>query len=443
MSIGHIKDEGSKGTNYPWQYRMLKGLDLINESIVAKATPIVVPPATAIDAFGRQRVSEPLTLFDSSHRYHDNNLWATVTTTGGTAVFNANQGLVDLNVTAASGSSVTRETYKVFAYQPGKSLLVLTTFVMSPAKTGLSQRVGYYGDDNGFYLELEDNTLSFVRRSSVTGVTVETPVAQSSRNYDKMDGTGPSGITLDITKAQILWMDMEWLGVGSVRMGFVIDDQFYICHVFRHANVALTTYITTACLPLRYEIENTAATSGASTLKQICSTVISEGGYELRGKSLSIATSITAPYNIPALGAGTYFPIVSIRLKAANLDGIVIPTGMSCLAISTGTYEWRLIEGGTTTGGTWTSLGADSIVEYNITGSSFAGGSIIHSGFFNATNQGTTMSGLDRSGLFDHQLARNGLTGVPFEFTLCVAANTVGGGGSDILGHIDWDEIIR
>ena len=441
MSIGHIKDEGSKGTNYPWQYRMLKGLDLINESIVANGTPIVVPPATAIDAFGRQRVSEPLTLFDSSFRFADNGLWATATATGGAAVFNANQGLVNLNVTAASGSSVTRETYKVFAYQPGKSLLILTTFVMSPAKTGLSQRVGYYGDENGLYLELEDNTLSFVKRSSVTGATVETSIAQSSWNYDKMNGTGPSGITLDITKAQILWMDMEWLGVGSVRMGFVINGTFYICHIFEHANIVTSTYITTACLPLKYEIENTAATSGASTLKQICSTVISEGGYELRGKSLSIATSITAPYNMTI--AGTYYPIVSLRLKAANLDGIVIPTGMSCLPISTGTYEWRLIEGGTTTGGTWTSLGADSIVEYNITGSSFAGGAIVHSGFFNASNQGTTMSGLDRSGLFDHQLSRNTFTSTPYEFTLCIAANTIGGGGSNVLANMDWEEITR
>lgn len=396
---------------------------------------------TLADAFGRLRVSEPYTLFDSFHRFSDNGLWATNTGVGGAAVFSSDEGLVNLNVTVASGSFVQRETLKVFAYQPGKSLLVLTTFVMSPAKTGLSQRVGYYGDDNGFYLELADNTLSFVRRSSVTGSIIETPVDQANWNYDKMDGTGPSGITLDITKAQILWMDMEWLGVGSVRMGFVIDDVIYISHVFRHANVEPTTYITTACLPLRYEIENTTGTIGASTLKQICSTVISEGGYELRGEAYSIGTTITAPYNMTV--AGTYYPLMSIRLKSTNLNGIVIPTGIGCLPISTGTYEWRLIEKGVTTGGSWISLGADSIVEYNITGTSFTGGTVIHSGFFNATNQGTTASGLDRSGLFDHQLTREPFTGTTYEFTLCVAANTIGGGGSNVLAHIDWEEITR
>jgi hypothetical protein len=422
---------------YTWHYQMLGRLIDINNSITGQSGP----SSTAQDSFGRLRVSEPFTLFDSSHRYSDNGLWATATATGGTAVFNANQGLVDLNVTAASGSSVKRETYKVFSYQPGKSLLVMSTFVMSPAKTGLTQKVGYYGDSNGFYLQQENSTISFVKRSFVTGSIVETPIEQANWNYDKLNGTGPSRITLDLTKAQILWMDMEWLGVGSVRMGFVINGQFIVCHIFEHANLITSTYITSASLPLRYEIENTAGTSGASTLKQICSTILSEGGYELRGEAHTAATAIGTPYNMTV--ASTYYPIVSIRLKSTNLDGIVIPTAMSCLPISTGTYEWRLVEKGTTSGGTWVSAGIDSVVEYNITGTSFTGGNIVHTGFFNASNQGTTTSGLDKSGLFDHQLQRDSFTSTRYEFTLVVAANTIGGGGSNVLGHIDWDEISR
>ena len=127
-----------------------------------------------IDAFGRLRVSNPFTLFDSSHRFADNGLWSTATATGGTATFNSDQGLVDLAVTAASGSEVLRETTKVFSYQPGKSLLVLSTFVMSAAKTNLRQRVGYYGSNNGYYLELNNSTVSFVERSSVSGAVLKT-----------------------------------------------------------------------------------------------------------------------------------------------------------------------------------------------------------------------------------------------------------------------------
>ena len=391
-----------------------------------------------IDAFGRLRVSNPFTLFDSSHRFDDNGLWSTGAATGGTATFNSNQGLVDLAVTAASGSEVVRETTKVFSYQPGKSLLVLNTFVMSAAKTNLRQRVGYYGAANGYYLELNNSTVSFVERSSVSGSLVNTAVAQSSWNVDKMNGSGPSGVTLDLTKSQILFMDLEWLGVGTVRIGFVINGNFYVCHKFHHANIIATTYITTASLPLRYEITNTGATSGASTLKQICSTVLSEGGYELNGLQQAIGIPINTPRTLGT--AGTFYPIISLRLKAARLDGIVILSALSAMPISVGNFNWQLVATGTTTGGAWVSAGANSCVEYNITGTTFAGGRILASGFFNATNQGSSQIDLLKEALFKFQLERNGLTSTPYELTLVVASDSA---SDTVVASLDWEEISR
>jgi hypothetical protein len=384
------------------------------------------------------RVSEPFTLFDSSHRFADNNLWSTSTATGGTATFNAAQGLIDLDVTAASGSEVIRETTKIFSYQPGKSLLVLNTFVMSAAKTGLRQRVGYYGAANGYYLEQNNSTVSFVERSSVSGSLVNTPVNQASWNVDPMNGSGPSGITLDLTKAQILFMDLEWLGVGTVRIGFVIDGNFHVCHKFQHANIITSTYITTASLPLRYEITNTAATSGASELKQICSTVLSEGGYELTGLQQAIGIPINSPRTLGT--AGTFYPVISLRLKTTRLDGIAILSALSAMPITTGNYNWQLIATGTTTGGTWVSAGTNSSVEYNITGTTFAGGRILASGFFNATNQGSSQIDLLKEALFKFQLERNGLTATPFELTLIIASDSA---SDTVVASLDWEEISR
>ena len=392
-----------------------------------------------IDAFGRLRTSTPFTLFDSSHRFADNGLWSTSTAFGATTAFNSTQGLIDLAVTTASGSEVIRETTKVFSYQPGKSLLVLSTFVMSPAKTNLRQRVGYYGAAYGYYLELNNNTVSFVERSFVTGAVVNTPVAQASWNIDPMDGSGPSGITLDLTKSQILFMDLEWLGVGTVRIGFVINGNFYVCHKFHHANILATTYITTASLPLRYEITNTGITSGASTLKQICSTVLSEGGYELNGLQQAIGIPINAPRTLGT--AGTFYPVISLRLKAARLDGIVILSALSAMPISTGNFNWQLVATGTTTGGSWVSAGTNSCVEYNISaGTTFAGGRILASGFFNATNQGSSQIDLLKEALFKFQLERNGLTSTPYELTLIIASN---GGSDTVVASLDWEEISR
>jgi len=398
-------------------------------------------PPTQTDAFARLRVSNPLTLFDSSHRYRDNNLWESlVVGTGSTVGFVTAQGLINIGVGTTAGCSVIRETTKVFSYQPGKSLLILNTFVMNAPKTNLRQRVGYFGVDNGMYLELDGNTLYFVERSLSTATT--TRVAQSSWNIDRLDGTGASGITLDITKAQILWMDIEWLGLGTVRMGFVINGQFIHCHSFHHANVIEGTYITTASLPLRYEIANTGITTSVSTLKQVCSTVISEGGYELRGLQQAVNTPITAPVDLPS-PAGTYYPVLSIRLKTSpnRLDAIVILTALSLMGIGNGPeYNWQVRASATTSGGTWVDAGVDSAVEYKIDGGTVSGGRILASGFFSSTNQSSTSVDILKEALFKFQLERNGLTGTPYELTLVCATNSA---GADVFASLDWEEISR
>ena len=448
MSIGHLRDEGSKWHNYPWQHRMLRGLDVINQSVIANGTPTVTVNATAtlppvaLDSFGRQRVSEPYTLFDSSHRYDDNGLWATKISGGGLTTFDSNEGTMMLKVDGVAGSLVARETYKVFAYQPGKSLLIMNTFVMNPGVVGLRQRVGYFGLNNGYYLELDDvDKLYLVERSYITGAVVNTAIDQGSWNYDPMDGSGPSGITLDISKAQILWADMEWLGVGSVRMGFVIDGTFYICHIFEHANIISSTYITTASLPLRYEIENVGNTGFSSTLKQICSTVISEGGYELRGTQQSVGIPITTARTFAV--AGTYYPIVSIKLKATRLDAIVIVTAVSLLGIGNGkNYQWRVVAGATTTGGAWVSAGVDSAVEYNISGTSTAFGRILASGYVNSSNQASPAINILKQALFANQLERNSFTGTTYEITLEMAVGTTSG-GEGAFASMDWEEVSR
>ena len=402
----------------------------------------VQPAGMAGDAFGRTRVSAPLTLFDSSHRYNDNGLWSTSSGTGATSAFNANEGLVDLNVTTASGSQIIRETNKVCSYQPGKSLLFMSTFVMNPAKANLRQRVGYYGAANGMYLEVSGTTgPALVERSSVSGSLGETRVLQANWNIDKLDGNGPSGFTLDITKAQILWFDIEWLGLGTVRAGFVINGSFIHCHSFHHANLITSTYITTASLPLRYEITNVGTTASSSTLKQVCSTVLSEGGYELRGAQSAIGTPVASPRDLT--NASTEYPVISIRLKSTRLDAIVILTALSIMGITNNAnYNWKVIVGGTTSAGSWDTTGATSSVEYNITGTSFTIGTgrVLASGFATGSNQGSTVIDILKEALFSFQLERNGLTSTATELTLvCSSASA----GADVLSSMDWEEISR
>jgi hypothetical protein len=396
-------------------------------------------PSTSSDAFGRLRISQPMTLFDSSHRYTDNGLWSSATTGTASATFVANEGLVSLSVGTASGDQLLRETNKVFPYQPGKSLLIMSTFIMAAAKTNLRQRVGYFGNDNGFYIERDGLSVYLVKRSLVTGSVTNTRVVQADWNQDKLDGTGPSKLTLNLDNAQILYIDMEWLGLGTVRMGFVINGVFVPAHSFHHSNLITTTYITTASLPLRYEITNTGATASTSVLKQVCSTVISEGGYELRGLQQAVGTPITASRS--TLASGAFLPVVSLRLKSARLDGIVILTAISLLGDgNSSNYNWQVQANLTTTGGTWTSAGANSSVEYNLTGTAITTGRVLASGYFSSSNQSSQSIDILKEALFKFQLERNYFTSTPYELALVVAG---GSSGQPIYGSMDWEEISR
>jgi hypothetical protein len=403
------------------------------------------PSKNLYDAFGRLKVANPLTLFDSSHRYRDNNLWSTtVIGAGSTYSFNQNQGLVELTIGTGATSQIIRETTKVFAYQPGKGLSILNTGVMNDPKPNLRQRIGYFGSDNGIYFEQDGTTVNIVERSIVTGIVSDIHVPQSQWNVDTLTGVGasnPSGIKLDISKAQIFWTDIEWLGEGTVRAGFVIDGKYIHAHSFHHANRIKTTYITTASLPLRYEIANTGVTTSASTLKQVCSTVISEGGYELRGLQQAVGTSINSPVTLPVIG--TLYPIISIRLKATpnRLDAVVILTALSIMGITNNSnYNWKVVASGITTGGDWIDAGVDSAVEYKIDGGGLSGGRVLASGYFSASNHSNSNIDILKEALFKFQLERNGLSKVPFELTVAAAASAA---NSAIHASMDWEEISR
>jgi len=344
---------------------------------------------------------------------------------------------MDLTVSSTAGSLVRRETNKVFSYQPGKSLLLYTTFVMS-GELGIRQSVGYFNDNNGYFVRKDEaGVAALVELSSVSGGIVENAIPQSSWNIDPFDGTGPSGITLDFTKAQILWIDMEWLGVGTVRTGFVVDGQLLPAHYFQHANIVDSTYIATACLPFRYEIENISSAIGGS-LKQICSTAISEGGYTLTGEQHSVSTPITSPY--PLATAGTYYPVIALRLKSTRLDAISLVTGLTLLGAGNNeTYAWRVVSRATVTGGAWNTVSASTPVEHNLTGTSSTGGTVIASGFTNASNQGTPIIDILKGSLFANQLERNPFSATPFEVVLEVApaSNT-----QQIFASVNWEDVV-
>lgn len=385
---------------------------------------------TALDAFGRLRVSEPFTLFDSAHRYQDNGLFDTATTGTASAVHATNTSTVALNVSTGSGDQVIRETKRVFPYQPGKSLLILNTFVMDEAKTGLRQRVGYFGAENGIFIEQDGTTINLVKRSYITGSVVDTKIAKANWNGDKLDGNGESGFTLDLTKSQIFWVDIEWLGVGSVRCGFIINGIYIVCHTFHHANLLDSVYMTTATLPIRYEITNTAATASASLLKQVCSTVVSEGGYEK--KVAPLVARMTAETTV-----GTSFePLITIRLASDRLDAVILLNKYSVLGLTTDTFEYALIKNATLTGASFDTTTFNS-VDFDVAATAMSSGTILRAEYVESTKQSSPQ--LDVNGGYNFGLQLGRTIGGTSD-TLTVAARVLSGTG-DAIGTLEFYDL--
>jgi hypothetical protein len=391
--------------------------------------------SNAYDAFGRLRVSNPLTIFDSKSIMSKNNLFDESTANGGTVTYTANKSTVNLNVTEAAGSTTIRQSKRVMSYQPGKSLLIFNTFVMNAQTENLKQKVGLFDGNNGIFFQDTGTGYQIVRRTYTSGAAVDTEVNQSAWNGDKLNGTGPSGFTLNAATSNILFIDIEWLGVGSVRVGFVINGQLITAHTFYNANSLTTVYMQTANLPIRYEINrNGTLAAGTYTLQQICSSCISEGGYSPEGLQQMIGTSqINAGVNLSS--ANTYYNIATIKIKSGRPYAVIVPAGIDVLNISNNDFEWGLFFNATPSSAfSYTSFNDN--IEYDLT-------------TVNLTSTGTRVAGGYLGGktapfalggdfiAFSNQLGQT-ISGTSDTLTLGVRSGTANG---DVSGLIKWYDL--
>lgn len=289
------------------------------------------------DAFARARVSGPFTLWDSNLLGDARPLfWDDAETSGsGTgSIYTQAYSSVALSVGEETAGTRVRQTRNRFNYQPGKSQLALISFTMGEAVAGVTKRIGLFDGSNGLFLQQDGNGLSFVRRSSRSGEVVDTVVPES-----QWRAKSPEPIpVIDPTKSQILVIDFEWLGVGSARMGFVVDGNIHYRHVFQHANVSAGVYMTTPNLPVRYEISNDG-TGAAASMECVCSTVMSEGGQDTTGTTFAITT---VPTHVDANSANTDYAIIGVKLRTGFLDTVTRIKKVELLNEGNDDFYWSL-----------------------------------------------------------------------------------------------------
>lgn len=305
------------------------------DSIIIPDGETLISGQPQLDAFNRLRTSQPFTILDIKHTpglgYNDI-LVDYLNSDSGSYLLDQDASCINMEVGPGSGT-VIAQSRRYITYQPGKSLLILLTGVLNANsnETNVISRIGYFDENNGYFFQWNNGVLSIIERSYISGSPIDTPVVQANWNVDKLNGTGKSGVNLDISKTQIFIFDLEWLGVGTVRAGVVVNGIIYYCHQFNHANSLSNVYMTTANLPLRYEIRSTG---GSGTLRKICCSAISEGGYNPVGFLFSASNNAVSPSELQIDGSAApkETAIFAIKINEGFSDRTtVVPSQFSIL----------------------------------------------------------------------------------------------------------------
>ena len=381
----------------------------IDNSKVTNRNPFPVRNSDdTLDAFGRLRISEPFTLGDYKHIYGIDPTFQDITSNGGAVTFVKDKACCTLTTSTASNSLVIHQTKRYHQYLPGKSQLVLSSINFKGFTSNVTKRTGYYDNQDGIYFELNgSNEVSFNIRSFVGSgsFTSNERVLQNNWNIDTFNDPVNSAFVLDLTTVQLVAIDFQWLGVGRVRCGFSHNGLFYPAHEFNHTNIIKTVYMSNPTLPVRCEIFNTGPTTGGS-MDQICSTVLSEGGYVEVGYDFSVTSDIRT---ITA-GLGNALPILCIALRPTYKDYInrmIVRLSNTSVFSVNENVAYRILKLpsiSNVVGGSWANVNTDnSGAQYNKTATSISTlGIEMGNGFVAASQQNqnfiTGSSSSDRTG---------------------------------------------
>lgn len=374
------------------------------------------------DAFSRLRVSNPFSLINSKFEYSKNlHEWPELITGTGVVTHLPHESSNLLSV-PAPGDKVIKQQKCYTQYQPGNSQLPIGTAVFGDHEDAVIKKFGYYDEFDGLIIEQSGGTYYLIirRKNPDTGLPEElSRVAQADWNVDKFDGgdktNNPSGIAFNFSKFIVSLSDLQWLGGGRVRAGFDVDGVIYYAHEFNHAGELDSVYMSTASLPFRYEIENVSNGAGGS-MKQVCSTVKSEGGQEVFGvphvAKRSFYDSITVPDT--SAGDGSYIPILSIRTRkqfhGKDFRGYTTPVEFEVLVEGNTPIEFLLIHDGDLVkgGGTpvpledadWIPIADEakevpSVTEFTLLATGISNGHEHNAGFATGDVKGLTKLGSD------------------------------------------------
>ena len=405
------------------------------ETIKGKPLAVVLSNVTSTSK-NRLQVTNPEIIFFNTFQYGtETDVWDTSTTSGGTATHLASVSAIDMAVTSTAGSQVIRQTQNVMRYIPGRNANLAFAVRYETPVVGIRRRVGLFNGTDGFYFEDNGGDYACVITSSTSGSTVITRVARADWNGDKLDGTGPSGIVADPTAQQLISMSYEWYGAGQIIFQYVIDGQTIVVHKFNTGNILESPWCKTPFLPIRLELTNVTGAAGTHHLYQGSNSVSNEGSTQYYGVGESYLTSLSG---ITMASANTFYPILSIRLKATALQGIALPTFFQAATVDNTDIFYKFVKNATLTQGTWTDMpGGNAFTQYlesPATGTTaLTDGSVLDTGMI-INNVGNKIE-LNKDTVY--QIGRSSLGTVSDTLTLAIAAS---GANKSAIASMTWVE---
>lgn len=339
-----------------------------------------------LDPFGRLITVQPIELGSHDHRagklprYWDEQVVGNATSTH-------NPLTVSVDVTTGTGAtdSVLRQTYRCFQYFRGNAQI--GKFSLNPGGVGIAnnERLWGFGDDqNGVFWGIDGNGLKVIRRSFTSGVTVNHTVYQQNFNLDRLDGTGPSGLNIDLGKQNLFTITYGWLGTADIQLKVAYKGKLVTAHVFESSNIEASAWSRSGSLPIMYSNKNTDVTTAPVTMKICCSSVYTVGSSEETATYGSVSTGTTT-ISINS----TLTCVAAIRLRPdTNYFGID-PAAYDILPIQgTGVAFYRVILRPTLTGAVWANYSDVTQILTAPAGYVAGSGYVIQEGYANLSVQG-------------------------------------------------------
>lgn len=329
-----------------------------------------------LDAFGKLRVSGATLL--GEYIFANGTLptqFASTLRNGGTVTWDANTRAVVLTNTTVNDSHTSHTSHTYHHYFAGSSHLYMATIALGDSgKANLMREWGMFDDKNGLMFMLDGTTLGVNIRSNVTGSVVDTFIPRSSWNRDKVDGTGPSQMNLDLTKDNIYWIDVQWLGAGRARFGTYYNGQRVTLHEYYHGNNFSYPITAMGSLPVCLHQMNMGVTGSSSEMRAWCMAVWTESDLDVRTTASSALQSFhkVVSTNNQYIYMGTLSPKENLPNGQPNRT-LYWPTEIEASGWDTVTgdgakFELEIYAEPVINNFSWTAVTSSSTVEYDTSG---------------------------------------------------------------------------